>query len=1375
MRYKKTTLALCVSSAIFAGTVTAQIDSEVRKAYAEPIKAVSQFVIQLDGKPALAHGISNRSDYSNEANAVSQQQERIFQQILALDPQAKLVGQSRLLSNFITVQLSTEALSDVKTLTGVNSVLASNVDVRSAEKSELSTNNAQITSEGDTTEGITMQSPYLSSETAGRGATVAIISTGIDYTLPEFGGSGVYGDDNDPETPPVAGSYLDAFENGAIGPTIPAVADDPSTPDVDESADAIVGYDGFPTSVVVGGWDFISENWGMDGNPIDQNLDYDNGRGFVYPKGQGTQLASIVHQLAPGASLYAYKVYNVSKNPNNDSTYGRVPSHTQIAQAIEHALDPNQDGDTSDHVDVVLLDASGAAAFYQSHEQSGTSEFVTQQMIQAASAQGMTIVTPAGSFGHKSVYGEVTATNFRNWISWAGASPAAVTVGSAVMADDGETVTPASWSPMGPVRGSNDLKPEVMSIAKDMPVALVSNSDENAAKLARRTGADVASARIAAAIAVIKAAHPDLGPVELKAILANTANHNIKETDFKTGEILEQAELIYIGHGTENIESATTTPIAAWNTENNQPYVQFGFHEVADELTIVKNITLRNFSDQAHTYNLDYMANGDKEAQLALTINHPSIVSIPAHHSVTIAVSIDIDGTMLPAWPLTSSEEYTDENYKATELNGYFQLTAEGQPELNVGWMIQARPSSDIDKSAITKEYPISLGWNSDLGRSEYESLEWAESIYPNRDEHTPTYFALTSSISNTSNTPTTYEVYPTVIETAAEPVGKERTYGHKIKTVGGGIYDDASCEVTGKKISIAVNLWQPAATAMANHFDKIGTPLFYYDLIPEQVVKDLGMDESFTGYSKYDVAKGEAAMLGQTWVELNEYGEPATYYLDYSKEYDRFNPTGRYKQSSLPVRITPNGTNIVSEVCLGELAHHDISDAPDDENIPLEVPVLDDNGDMLAEMVQCEGMTLEELLEYDYFADYGHYYCSSSTGLWDNEGYALDENGDRLITMVENTERGVPGQNELLNFFDQNFGFSIGTDRDTQNLKFAPVAQFNPTRLGYFEEDVEVCMDTWIGYSCEIADIDYSVHAGFSVITEENPIETADFNHIITLQPGEEATVAAARIGSFGSGHGQVMVISTDDNFSMTSPVSYLDDDGSVVAEVRSDQEFTINENPDYDAVVGKIKLDTAGLFAISESRYSSFDLNIVNALPGSPFAINQETHELYVSNPDSIDFENNTRFDVIIQTVQGNSLSVPVTVTVWVNNLNDVAPIIVAPISTVNTQITDDRYAYISIDITSMFADPEGDSLTYTVEGLPEGVHFAEGVIQGNPTYPGRYNITVIASDGVNSSSSSFELVVADETSSSSSDGGSFGSFLLALAGLSLFRRRK
>ncbi len=226
--------------------------------------------------------------------------------------------------------------------------------------------------------------------------------------------------------------------------------------------------------------------------------------------------------------------------------------------------------------------------------------------------------------------------------------------------------------------------------------------------------------------------------------------------------------------------------MAIWNSDNNQPYVQFGVHEVAGEKVIVKDITIRNFSSETQTYAVSYMANGDKAAQAALTINHPTSVSIPANHAVVFAVNLTIDANMLPAWPVTSSEEYTDANLKATELNGYFQFSAAGQPELNLGWMVQARPSSTMDKSASATGYPISLGWNDDLGRSEYLSLEWAKTFYPDRENVGPTHLGLTTSFTNESATATTYEAYPVIISTDAEPKGKEGTYPESFPRISG-------------------------------------------------------------------------------------------------------------------------------------------------------------------------------------------------------------------------------------------------------------------------------------------------------------------------------------------------------------------------------------------------------------------------------------------------------------------------------------------------------------------------------------------------------------------------------------------------------------
>ncbi len=165
---------------------------------------------------------------------------------------------------------------------------------------------------------------------------------------------------------------------------------------------------------VEGGWDFINN----DSNPMD-----DHGHGThvaATAAGRGTLLG-----VAPDANVYSYKVCNSS---------GSCPTSGTIA-AIDRCVDPNLDGDFSDHLDVCSMSLGG----------SGNPDSPSALASDNAMNNGVTITISAGNSGPSS-----------RTIGTPGTSREAITVGAACKPEDvggsGTCSTDiASFSSRGPV------------------------------------------------------------------------------------------------------------------------------------------------------------------------------------------------------------------------------------------------------------------------------------------------------------------------------------------------------------------------------------------------------------------------------------------------------------------------------------------------------------------------------------------------------------------------------------------------------------------------------------------------------------------------------------------------------------------------------------------------------------------------------------------------------------------------------------------------------------------------------------------------------------------------------------------------------------
>jgi subtilisin family serine protease len=202
----------------------------------------------------------------------------------------------------------------------------------------------------------------------GSGVVVAVLDTGVDYTHANLGGPGT------------VDAYFAAYgENNNSGKNR-------------STADRHEGQLLFPTDKVIGGFDFVGESWPLsiispagrgagpavklrpDPDPIDRD-------------GHGTHVADIIageNGVAPGAEIFAIKVC---------SSVTPACSGVALIQAMDLAVDPDGDGDLSDHVDIINM--SLGSVYGQAFDDD------LAAAVDNATAAGVLTVASAGNSSNK--------------------------------------------------------------------------------------------------------------------------------------------------------------------------------------------------------------------------------------------------------------------------------------------------------------------------------------------------------------------------------------------------------------------------------------------------------------------------------------------------------------------------------------------------------------------------------------------------------------------------------------------------------------------------------------------------------------------------------------------------------------------------------------------------------------------------------------------------------------------------------------------------------------------------------------------------------------------------------------------------------------
>ncbi|RLE38784.1 hypothetical protein DRJ17_02855 [Candidatus Woesearchaeota archaeon] len=292
---------------------------------------------------------------------------------------------------------------------------------------------------------------------------------------------------------------------------------------------------------VVDGYDFVNG----DSDPMD-----DNGHGThcaAIAAGQGT-----LKGVAPQAKIYAYKTLNA---------YGTGNMNAIIA-AIERAVDPNQDGDFSDHVDIISMSLGSYCKGFPSDE-CGPDDPESTAVDNAVDA-GVVVVVAAGNSGPDI-----------ETICSPGTARKAITVG-ATYKSNFETLSYSScidtdtqidqipcFSSTGPVwdiDGLSLIKPDVVAPGVEICAAQWDTAfgiDDNYFDPARPdvhrcvdskhmaiSGTSMAAPHVAGVAALVKDVHPDWSPNDIKNALMRSANY-IGDLSIKQGHGLIDVESVF--------------------------------------------------------------------------------------------------------------------------------------------------------------------------------------------------------------------------------------------------------------------------------------------------------------------------------------------------------------------------------------------------------------------------------------------------------------------------------------------------------------------------------------------------------------------------------------------------------------------------------------------------------------------------------------------------------------------------------------------------------------------------------------------------------------------------------------------------------------
>jgi subtilisin family serine protease len=247
----------------------------------------------------------------------------------------------------------------------------------------------------------------------------------------------------------------------------------------------------------------------------------------------------------------------------------------------------------------------------------------------------------------------------------------------------------SSFSSRGPTNKSNRLKPDITAPGSNI-FSTASGTGNQGMPL---NGTSMAAPHIAGSLVLMRQLHPDWTVEEIKALLMNTANHDIWSGQNQTGLRYAPAR---VGAGRVDMALASNDSVLALNA-NDPGAVSVSFGAVqasASSHSYTRNVKVVNKSNAAASYTLSY---DPYTTVTGVSYSFPggTNLTVPANGQVSFQVQLDITpgavkNTFDPTMPGTA--------LSLNEASGQLVLTAMGGGNSNLRLPVYAaiRPASEM-------------------------------------------------------------------------------------------------------------------------------------------------------------------------------------------------------------------------------------------------------------------------------------------------------------------------------------------------------------------------------------------------------------------------------------------------------------------------------------------------------------------------------------------------------------------------------------------------------------------------------------------------------------------------------------------------------